>query len=299
MPRRPLGLTTKFDNPQSIELPAEPHPLVAAWMEKARQAEEAARKESRGTSPKREDTYMGRRALRISSALFKEAEARGYGLEWPDGYLAPVSLTIKGKRVEWSLEQQFSSRHVPLSKKEQKKPDNIARGITTEVVYVPTGVFKLVAKIGSYRKTQISERMDKPFEGRIEEVLGRFEKLADAAIAHEIRLEEFRREMEEETKAKERPRRLKVMEKARWQRLRKLTGNWHEAESLHAFIDAVERALGEAPQSGRETAWLEWARERAERLDPLSGGAADARYIAHWRYDPHPSEYELSIWELD
>jgi hypothetical protein len=299
MPRQPLGLTTMFDNPQAIELPAEPHPLVAAWMEKERQTEESARKEGRETSPKREDTYMGRRKLRISDALFKEAEAKGYGLERPDGYLAPVSLNIKGQCVEWSLEQQFSSRHVPLSKKEQKKPDNIARGITTEVVYVPTGTFKLVAKIGFSRKTQMSERLDKPFEGRIEEVVGRFEKLADAAIEHEIRLEEFRREMEEETKAKERPRRLKVMEKARWKRLRKLTGNWHEAESLHAFIDAVERALGDTPRSGREIAWLEWARNRAERLDPLSSGAADARDIAHWHYDPHPSEYELSIWELD
>jgi hypothetical protein len=297
MPRQPLGLTTMFDNPRAIELPAEPHPLVVAWMEKERQAEEAARKEGRGTWLKREDTYMGRRALRISDALFKAAEAKGHGLECPDGRLAPVSLNIKGQRVEWSLEQQFSSRHVPLSKKEQKKSDNIARGITTEVVYVPTSTFKLVAKIGFYRKTQISERIHKPFEHRIEEVLGRFEKLADAAIEHEIRLEEFRRKMEKETKAKERPRRLKVMEKARWQRLRKLTGNWHEAESLHAFIDAVERALGDAPQSGRETAWLEWARNRAERLDPLSSGAASARGIAHWRYDPDPSEYELSVWD--
>ena len=91
MPRHPLGLTTMFDNPQAIELPAEPHPLVAAWMEKERQAEESARKEGRGTWPKREDTYMGRRKLRIIYALFKAGEAKGYGLERPDGHLAPVS----------------------------------------------------------------------------------------------------------------------------------------------------------------------------------------------------------------
>ncbi len=223
MPRRPTALTTMFDNPQAIALPAEPHPLVAAWMERERQSEEAARKEGREIGSKREDTYMGRRELRISSALLKAAEAKGYALERPDGYLAQVSVNIKGQRVEWSLERQYSSRHVPLSKKERKKPDNIARSITTEVIYVSTGTFKIVAKIGVYRKTQISERMHKPFERRIEEVLGRFEKLADAAIEHEIRLEEAGRKIEEETRAKERKRRLEVMEEARWEQLREWT----------------------------------------------------------------------------
>lgn len=26
--------------------------------------------------------------------------------------------------------------------------------------------------------------------------------------------------------------------------------------------------------------------------------SASARDIAGWRYDPHPSEYEIEIWEL-
>ncbi|MEJ0044528.1 MAG: hypothetical protein WDM81_20930 [Rhizomicrobium sp.] len=288
-----------FDNPQAIELPAEPHPLVAAWMETERQSEEAARKEGREVGSKREDTYMGRRELRISSALLKAAEAKGYGLDRPDGYLAPVSVNIRGQRVEWSLERQYSSRHVPLSKKERKKPDNIARGITTEVVYVSTGTFKIVAKIGVYRKTEISERMHKPFERRIEEVLGRFEKLADAAIEHEIRLEETRREIEEETRARERKRRLAVMKEARWEQLREWTAEWQEAKALRTFIAAVEQSLGRDELNGRETSWLAWAKDSADWLDPLSKGRQSAKGITSWRYEPARSEYELSIWDLD
>jgi hypothetical protein len=299
MPRRPVDLTTMFDNPQAIKLPAEPHPFVAAWIERQREAETKARKENRGFRLKDEDTYMGRRELRISDALFKAAEAKGHGLECPDGYIAPVSLRIKGRRVKWSLEEQTSSRHIPLSKKELKKPDNIALDITTEVIHVPTGTFKLIAETDSGRmKTQISERAHKPFEGRIEEVLTRFEKLVDKAIADEIRSAEVHREVKEEIKAKERPRRLRVIEGARWDRLRKQTRNWQEAKSLRTFIDAVERTLGEGEQPGRETAWLTWARKRADRLDPLSKGSTSARSIARWRYDPDPSEYELSVWEL-
>jgi hypothetical protein len=287
-----------FDNLEAIALPADPHPLVAAWMEKERQAQEAVRKESRGFWPKRDDSYMGRRELRISDALFRAAQAKGYDLECPAGRLAPVSLRIRGRRVEWSLQKQTSPRRVPLSKKEQRNPDNIACGITTETIHVPTGTFKLIAKSDRGMKTQISERMHKPFEQRVEEVLGRFEKLVDAVIAGEIRSAEYQREYEEETRAKERPRRLRVMEEARWDRLREQTRNWHEAKSLRSFICAVERALCAGPQSGRETAWLEWARTRVERLDPLSKNAASARSITRWRYDPDPSEFELSIWEL-
>jgi hypothetical protein len=297
MPKRSIRLPAMFDNPQSIKLPAEPHALVGAWMEREREAEQVARKESRETWPKCEDTYMGRRMLRIYDALLKAAEVKGYGLEHPDGQPLPVSLRIKGRLVKWSLEEQCNARHIPLSKTELKKRDNINRGITTEVLYVPTGTFKLIATTGGM-KTQISERVHKPFERRIDEVLGRFAKLVDAVIADDIRSAELEREGEEEIKAIERPRRLKVMEKARWDRLREQTRNWHEAKSLRSFIAAVERSLGEDEQTGRMMAWFDWARKRANRLDPLSNGKTSARWITTWRYDPDPSEYELSIWEL-
>jgi hypothetical protein len=88
------------------------------------------------------------------------------------------------------------------------------------------------------------------------------------------------------------------MEEARWNRLRKLTANWHEAESLRSFINAVEQTLGKDEQTGRPMAWLEWARWRADWLDPLSNGSVSARGITRWHYAPHPREYELSDWEL-
>ena len=70
-------------------------------------------------------------------------------------------------------------------------------------------------------------------------MLGRFEKLADAAIANEIRSENFKQEVEDELRAKERPRRLRVMEKKRWERLREQAGNWYEAESLHTCAATI------------------------------------------------------------
>jgi hypothetical protein len=288
MPRRSIRLPTIFDNPQSTELPAQLHPLVAALMERQRLTEEEARKENRETWLKAEDTYMGRRRLRIRDALFKAAELKDYGLEHPDGNPAPVSLRIKGRLIKWSLEEQGDSHHIPLSKKDLKKQDNVTRGIKAEAIYIPTGTFKLVAETEGM-KTRISERAHKPFERRIDEVLGRFEKLVDAVIARDVRHAEIEREVEEEIKAKERPRRLKVMEKARWDRLRTQTESWHEARSLRSFIDTVERMLGKGKQTGRTIAWLDWARKRANRLDPLSSGHVSARKLPAGATIPIPA----------
>jgi hypothetical protein len=291
MPKHPIHQPAMFDNPQLVELPAQPHPLIVAWMEWERRAEEEARAENRETWPKNEDTYMGRRRIRIRDALYKVAEAKGYGLEHPEGRPMSVSFRIKGRLVEWSLEEQSNPHHVPLSKTELKKRDNVARGITTETIYIPTGTFKLVAET-SGRKTQISERTHKPFERRIEELLRRFEKFVDATIADEIRSAEIHLQVQAEIRAEERPRRLKAMEGARWEYLGELAKDWQKARSLRSFIDAVERSFGKSLRAGRATAWLEWARARVDRLDPLSDGDIDARRIVGWRYEPDPSEYE-------
>ncbi len=261
MPRRSIRPPAVFDNPQLIELPTELHPLVAAWMEWERQVEEKARNEHRETWPKNENTYMGRRRIRIRDALFKAAETKGYGLEHPEGRPFPVSFRIEGRFVEWSLEERSD-------------------------LY-----FKLVATIGD-RKTRISEKPHKPFDRRTDELLGRLEKFVDATIAYEIRCAEIDLEVQAEIRAEERPRRLKAMERARWDRLGELTKNWQRARSLRSFIDAVERSLGKNVPAGRATAWLEWARARVDRLDPLSDGRIDARRIIGWHYEPDPAEYE-------
>jgi hypothetical protein len=140
MQRRPQRLRGILAYPQSIALPAEPHPLVATCIEWDRHADEAACKENREVRAKREDTFMGRRKLRICDALFKAADTKGYGLECPDSCLSPVSLSINGRRIEWSLKELTSPMRVPLPKKELKRPDNVARGITTQEIRVgPVG----------------------------------------------------------------------------------------------------------------------------------------------------------------
>ena len=298
MPRRPAALATILDNAETIPLPHNPHPIIAAWVESDRQEEERARKEKRQPYIKNEDTAIGRRKLRICNALFRAADARGYALSYQGYFLSAVSFTIDGRDVQWWLREETRPRRVPLSKTEINDPGNIAKGIITKQIRVPTGMLKIMAKTDFGKKAEITERPDNVLEQRVDEVFARFKALAESANIHEIELARQQGEWKLEKRAKERGRRLNVMEDARWNHLRDLTRAWQEAKALRAFIDAIDSELGQDQGSGRAKAWLKWARERVEWLDPLSNGRASARRITNWRYSPHPSEYELTIWDL-
>jgi hypothetical protein len=55
---------------------------------------------------------------------------------------------------------------------------------------------------------------------------------------------------------------------------------WFKARRLRRFVRACEAAVrdggGAAPASGWPQAWLAWAREQADRLDPLTNGFLEA-----------------------
>jgi L-rhamnose isomerase len=50
---------------------------------------------------------------------------------------------------------------------------------------------------------------------------------------------------------------------------------WRKSQDLRAYIQEVERKASRQQISPDErkalTAWIEWARDHAQRLDPLSG----------------------------
>jgi hypothetical protein len=126
--------------------------------------------------------------------LLKAADARSYSWRYQCYFLATVWFQINGRSIRWSLRGETRPRRVPLSKTELKDPNNIARGITTKEIRVPTGVLKIVADTDFGKKAQIAERPDHRLELRVEEILEKFEALADAANTQEVELARRREE---------------------------------------------------------------------------------------------------------
>ena len=112
----------------------------------------------------------------------------------------------------------------------------------------------------------------------LEEQLGviilEFEEMAEQAAAHRVELEERSRQikLEIEQRNQRRAREEKIAED--WGQIRELTSDWFEAQRLRRFIDAVAARLHPLPDTeGHGRSWLDWARAKAEELDPMGAGA--------------------------
>lgn len=97
-------------------------------------------------------------------------------------------------------------------------------------------------------------------------------------------LEKMKREREEQQKRyrEEEARRyeahqLRGIDEKRWNKLREYAVNWDERERLLAFLAEVEARLpaeDDVTVSDRTLrAWVEWAKAKAEALNPFGGGA--------------------------
>jgi len=144
-------------------------------------------------------------------------------------------------------------------------------------VYSSTGELTLIAQekpdVGSQRSWTDSKT------GHLEDKLHQFctglAKVIERMRAYRASMEEWRRQREVE----EAIRRQAIM-KAEHQRALQLRlvenmEKWEQAVRLRRFIDAVAAGIGEvSEEEGRHVkAWVEWAREHVDVLDPLGKNA--------------------------
>lgn len=91
------------------------------------------------------------------------------------------------------------------------------------------------------------------------------------------------RALEEEFARKARTERAVQYQKALGDDLVDMATRWSKAETVRAFLDAVEDTVPAATHSAGLTAWLAWARTFQRLLDPLGTPGAIAKKL-----DPSP-----------
>ena len=230
----------------------------------------------------------------INAALLKAGEARGYaiGYERSDR----KSLVIHGEHVTWRLYERSAQRKVPLTKKELKDPFNSVQAQRGwKEVLVPSGRLGLIIEAEHHGTARVAEHSARPFEGRINKILAKFEKVAaEAAANRKWCVERERRYFERQMRIDERSR-LEDIENRKRHMLGSLANDWAEAERLRRFIDRVDQQHAETPDlSGRVGPWLAWAHSHVDALDPLAGGTDS---FLERLFPPEPTEYELEFGE--
>lgn len=259
-----------------LEVPAvllKPHRLVAELQKAAKGAEE-----HNGVLPlnyekvlrvRTSDQHLPR-ALILMDTLIKEFEGRGYSVRIGDKYFE-TELVLKEGKVSFRLDERTTQTEPP------PPPPKPARKGRHEPEYEPwrpryilkgTGEFTL--EFGKYRlggcRRVWKDRAKCPLEAQLHEVM---EALPSwEAVLKEARLEAEQREADAREAENRRLAAARAQEVSR-QRRANLVKNleaWERADRLRGFIAAVEAADG---QSAETLAWLKWAREQVEALDPL------------------------------
>jgi hypothetical protein len=249
----------------------DPHPLVRHTAQVLRSARPGPYGTLAARREKCLDLRVGprslERALRIIDALVKALEHRGFRVGVSTDEKPRTQVEILGQRLTIMLDERI--------KRTEHSPKNGER-YGPKWDYVPSGELRL--KIdewvgGSARKTW-SDGVGAQLEGQLNSVIVGLVVIADVKRAWEQEREreeaacreaERRRILAEQARREEQQRRLLLERQAE---------SWSKSQQLRAFIDEVERratakAVSTAPDS-ELGAWIAWARQHADRLDPLA-----------------------------
>lgn len=210
------------------------------------------------------------RGLRIADALLKALEARGYELCIEKGVLSHV--TVLKERISLSIQEptkQVPHKPTPEEIREHKKYSWMTY---PKYDYVKSS--ELIIKLaGSTGQSTISDKIGKPLEKQLNEVIIRMLRLAVRVNNERLEQEQRAREQEERRNRYNQLVQLHEQEKAKLEKLYSDSSQWHKSQQLRAYIEAVrQRAIdddgGIQPESELEE-WVKWAHQQADRMDPL------------------------------
>ncbi len=268
------------------------HPLIRKWIDEDRQRE---RENRRSKWPMPHDPIDGaeikKRRLGILSALFAEWGRLGHRVK-TEGYgYHHAYLEIEGRKIEFVLFEYERQRRRPLTEKE--KFDPFYQHNKWRQIKEPTGqlVFRVKSHIGVGARTEWRDQQNQPLEEQIGDILTRLIAAPAMLKDEEARRREAERLQREEQQKRAEQERLRRLDAARWRHFLELAAGAEQARTARAFLDELERKCETEDgdnASSELRQWLHWAREKAERIDPLSRSLDDLlrenQTINEWTY---------------
>ncbi len=227
------------------------------------------------------------RALRIMDALVKAVERRGaIFVKSKNSDCQSMHLSIGGENVGIYLTEKVNKTERPL----KKGADPLAwRWKWEKWDCQPTGnlQFRILECVPSDARRCWTDCTRYKLESKLGEIVEWLFVTGAAIKQTRLAREEMWRKREEERQRQEQERlrqealhkkaeRLRQMEEENRDSLEAAAQNWREAKLLRRFIRVCE---GELEKDRKPTAtdswhdrWLIWAREHADRLDPMTNG---------------------------
>ena len=234
------------------------------------------------------------RLLRLLHVILMAAGQRGYGVRLQ----APRDerRRERGHRaLQVVIDEDAAisiSAHEHLIRKVREKNDREKRWsfLDREYDLVPSGRFVLALRIpwATDTRTRWQDDGKGRLEDRIGEIVWAIGEAANSLIVHRARVAEEARHAEirqmaaeerareerqcaeEERRRQERAAQIATHEQGLREDLVRMAGAWRQADTVRAFLDAVEVAVPAADRAEGFRVWLRWATEYAGQLDPLN-----------------------------
>jgi len=218
------------------------------------------------------------RVLRLLDSLIKASEAKGYN--WSITSEGKTVIECDGESLAVELKERVPRREIPP--KPAPSPRRSRHGWSPNLSYLDyssryewVSTNELSFHIDEYIAGSAQRTWNDTKHSRLEEkldlILAGLPAVAAGLKAKREEHEAWRRSYEEERRReREEARRVETQRRLR-KRLVLAMQDWERASRLHRFCDAVEARCRDLDSAQRAvaTAWLIWAREQADVLDPL------------------------------
>ena len=254
-------------------------------IEKTRKSFENSKTDEKGLSkPRLQGTLDLRigpnsldRALRIMDALLKALEKRGLPVSVKKEGPNSTSVSVNGETIEFGIEEKLNRRERELTPAQKKEKEKYSwRYSRIEYDYTPSG--NLILKIKNTGGSGVRKIWTDGINQRIERSLNSFIitlfKAADAIKAERLESERRKREWEEERRRSEERERRRYEEELKIQAMDKEIAAWQKSRQIREYVKAVEEVVikkrGAIQAGSNLDQWLRWARNYADRLDPLT-----------------------------
>jgi hypothetical protein len=237
-----------------------------------------------------------RRALLIVDGLSRAATERGHAVacqraKTVDGTVATLALSVAGTDFDVSVVERLDRRERERAPEEDRRASSTTardrRSSTPAHEQFSSGRLQLVVRNLSGTRGSWSDGV-RPLERYLGRIVVVLETEAERRrVRRELdereRVEAERRRCDQEAEAERR--RLEAVAEARRaaelearrrhelelaRDLKGLVRTWRTANDIRAFVRAVEAAVPVTDRGATFTAWLRWAEDHAEKVDPLN-----------------------------
>ena len=211
------------------------------------------------------------RALRILDALIKYIERVGHEVrlrlhtaDHPARSTYALEIVVRDEPVALSL-----TEHVDRTERPPADPKKSSL-FDQRFDFSPSG--RLTLELQAPWSSNIRHRWRDGEKRRLEDVLGEvvlgLEDVAGAWTDHHRRQSEAREVEATSRRRREREARAAAHLKLLEEDLSNMATAWCKAETIRQYLDAAERAVGAPPPEGFSK-WIAWARQFAQRMDPV------------------------------